>query len=260
MTSRDNAQVKEIVRLLGQKKQRENTGLFVTEGVKLSLEALESGLHLESVCMTPQAAEKHRELEPLKAAGAHTLFIAKELALRISDTRTPQGVFCIWKQRPHTEADILLKENGRYLILCSLQDPGNMGTVLRTSEAFGVDGVFISSDCPDLYSPKVLRGAMGGIFRLPIALCPDMPALLERLAQKGVALYASALSQEAQSLPQMTFQGSCGLLIGNEGNGLSQELLERCSHQVMIPMAGRAESLNAGVAAGILLWEMCDHR
>lgn len=152
---------------------------------------------------------------------------------------------------------VKIGKDGRYILLSSMQDPGNIGTILRTAAAFGLDGVFLSSDCPDLYSPKVLRATMGGIFKIPLEVSDDLTEVIDRLQEAGIRVCAAALDGQAVPLQQAGLGNGCAVVIGNEGNGLPGHLIERCGQAVMIPMRPDSESLNAAMAAGIFLWEMC---
>ena len=142
------------------------------------------------------------------------------------------------------------------MVLCSLQDPGNLGTIIRSCEAFGIDRLFLTSDCPDLYSPKVLRATMGGVFRLPITVADNLPDLFERFRREKVPVYAAALQEGAKDITRLPLNQGGAVVIGNEGKGLPPEVVALCDSAVIIPMAGRAESLNASVAASIVAWEM----
>ena len=147
-----------------------------------------------------------------------------------------------------------------YLALEDLQDPGNLGTVVRTAEALGFGGLILSAGCCDLYNPKVLRGSMGGVFRLPAYITADMVTTVGRLRTKGFRCFACVPDEDALPVQTAPFGPGSICLIGNEGNGLRPETVAACGERLTIPMAGRAESLNASMAAGIVLWEMARRR
>jgi len=256
ITSRENPVIKELAGLLTQKKLRDRTGLFALEGVRLCVDTAQSGVRVRTLLLTPQARGQYPECETLEKFAKKTLLIENGLAQRISDTKTPQGVFCICEKLDNQKSAVTMKRSGKYLVLADLQDPRNFGAILRTAQALGVDGVFACC-CPDLYSPKMLRSAMGGQFRLPLEVHSDAAAAVARLRQTGVPVYAAALDNTAQMLGSVDLSGGCAMLIGNEGNGLSRELIAACSGNVIIPMRCDANSLNAASAAAILLWEMC---
>ena len=142
------------------------------------------------------------------------------------------------------------------MFIVSLQDPGNVGTIIRTAEAMGLDGVIMTSDCPDIYSPKVLRSTMGSAFRLPIYVCTDPIETLDLLHNKGFSSYAAILDENSLTLGDFKFPDKSVALIGNEANGLKDVVVEMCQNSLMIPMRGNAESLNAASAANIIMWEM----
>ena len=131
-----------------------------------------------------------------------------------------------------------------------------MGTILRTAEALGVGGILLSRGCCDIYSPKVLRGSMGAIFRLPFLVVEDLPAYLSKQKEKGYSIYAAVPDRNAVPITEIPFSKRCAVVVGNEGNGLTQACIQACTQSVTIPMEGRAESLNAAIAASILVWEM----
>lgn len=259
ITSRENQSVKELTGLLTQKKKRDSRRLFVLEGARLCLDALESGVTIRAVYITPQSLELYRDLGDLVDGRCKVVWLHEDLARKISDTKSPQGVFCICERLDNPGFADKIKGNGKYLILDGLQDPGNLGTILRTAQALGVDGAFLCG-CPDVYSPKVLRSAMGGLFRLPFAVEDAAAAVVARLQKQGVPVYAAALTPHAASPGQLDLSGGCCVLIGNEGAGLSPEVIRACTGSVMIPMADDANSLNAAAAAAILLWEMTKNR
>ncbi len=251
ITSRENPLIKETAALVSDKKARKQSGLFVAEGARICLEACKSGAEVLRLFVTEEAQKKYPEsLSPLFSAAKEVYNINSSVAEKISDTKTPQGVFAVCKME---EREIDLDQKGVFVLLSNLQDPGNIGTILRTCEAMDVKGVFLCG-CAELYSPKVLRSTMGCIFRLPIKVFCDTAKALELLSAAGVTTYASALTENALLLPQVQFEEKSCVLIGNEGNGLSTEVIEACDKTVMIPMPGKAESLNAASAAAILIY------
>lgn len=171
----------------------------------------------------------------------------------VSDTKTPQGVLCLVKRRTYGLSDILPK-NPFVLLLEDIQDPGNLGTIFRTAEAAGVTGIFMSSKTADLYNPKTIRSTMGSIFRVPHLTFGDPAPVLAELKKRGVRTFAAELSGTLD-YTSADYRGGCAFFIGNEGNGLSAGLSRAADCQVRIPMAGQVESLNAAVAAAILMFE-----
>ena len=254
ITSKENAKLKAAAKLLQSKKERKAAGAFVAEGKRLCLDAFYSGQKPLRIFVTEGLMEQEatqQELAPLLQAAPECYLIPDALAHRLSDTQSPQGLFCVFEILDNSCRLATIKKN-RLVILSSLQDPGNIGTIIRTCEAFGVDMVLMSDDCPDLYAPKTLRATMGGIFRLPVQRCSDLKEEILSLRHQGVQVYAAALHRD--------FAQPSAIVIGNEGSGLTDSIIEACTAPMIIPMAGRAESLNAAVAATVAVWEMCRPR
>ncbi|MBC8569251.1 TrmH family RNA methyltransferase [Zongyangia hominis] len=257
LESRDNPVIKRLCRLMQKKSARREQGLFVAEGVRLCREAALSGVVIEQAFFTREAAEKYPEdINFLISQSKGAAEISPAAARKISDTPSPQGVFCLCALLDNEKTLATINSDGKYLALCSLQDPGNIGTIVRTAEAFGVDGLILTGDCPDIYSPKVLRSTMGSAFRLPIAVTGDLFSVIARMREAGVAVYGAALTDRSVPITGLDFSRGAMTLIGNEGSGLPPDLLAACDQTVRIPMKGRAESLNAAVAAAVALWEM----
>jgi len=254
LTSRENPIVKECIKLSADARARRKSGRFVVEGARLCEDAARSGIVIEAALATSAAMEKYADRWAVIAdAARRTYTMSEAVAKALSDTGSPQGVVCLCAVPAAIPADI--HSQGRYVALENLQDPGNMGTVIRTAEALGVDGILLSAGCCDLYNPKVLRASMGGVFRLPLwptpTFCEDLRSLGERMP-----VLACVVDADATPVTACSFDGAVAV-IGNEGNGLSEAAVAACTHRVTIPMAGRAESLNASMAAGILMWELC---
>ncbi len=257
LTSKDNKLVKLAVRLNSDKKAREEEQMLLAEGAKLCLEGIKSGYVLKTLLITQAALDRQEHaLATLLKAARHTHLITGDIAKKISDVKTPQGVYGLFARKQAPTLLDLLNIGGRFLVLDTIQDPGNMGTIIRTCEAFGLSGLVVSANCADVYSPKVLRATMGGVFRLPVVVEEDLPGAIGFMRKQGVAVYAATLGQDAKPLSQMQFAPSCAVVIGNEGQGISQEVCRACSGSVIIDMKGAAESLNAAVAASIFAWEM----
>ncbi len=254
LTSRDNPLVKECVKLLSDVKARRKSGRFVVEGARLCEDAARSGVTIIAALATVSAAAKYADRwNAVAAVAKRTYHMSETVAKALSDTGSPQGVVCLCEVPPTAALDV--RPDGCYAALENLQDPGNLGTVIRTAEALGVQGVLLSGGCCDLYNPKVLRASMGGVFRLPVHVRDDFTDCLRELGGQMPVL-ACVVDADATPITAKPFGGAVAV-IGNEGNGLTAEAIAACTHRVTIPMAGRAESLNASMAAGILLWELC---
>lgn len=253
IASKENKQIKHCAKLISSRKYRREEGLFVAEGQRLCEDAVRSGLQPLQCFVVESMLEK---CAPILGRSEQVFLISEELAAKISDTQTPQGVFCVFEALDNGRSLDTMKWQ-RVLLLSSLQDPGNIGTIIRSAEAFGIDGLILSADCPDLTSPKVLRSTMGGVFRLPIKVVENMEEEIAALRQQGFAVYATALSEKSIPMTELDLSGKVAAVIGNEGNGLTQQVIDACTAATIIPMAGKAESLNAAIAASIVIWEMC---
>ena len=174
---------------------------------------------------------------------------------KISDTVTPQGVLAVVRQKHDSVEEILKKRNREkscIIVLDCIQDPGNLGTIVRTGEGAGVAGVIMSRDCVDIYSPKVVRSTMGSIFRVPFTVADNLAAVVAVLKEQGVTTYAAHL--RGTLYHREPFDSNCAFLIGNEAQGLSDEISAMADRLIQIPMEGKVESLNAAVAAAILMY------
>lgn len=256
ITSRDNPRVKELRRLLTDARFRRETGLFVCEGARLCEDAARSKMEQVWALITPRAQEKYATLLALVQETCGQVYtISEELSRYLADTESPQGVFSVCR-RPLKKAEGEMPLLGRYLALEDVQDPANIGAVIRTAEAMGAAGLIVSAGCCDPYSPKALRASMGGTFRLPIYEVSEMREAVKSLQDRGFVCYAAVVDSCAKPITEVSFGPSSVCLVGNEGNGLREATASACAERITIPMAGRAESLNASMAAGILLWEM----
>ncbi|MDD2956050.1 MAG: RNA methyltransferase [Oscillospiraceae bacterium] len=256
ITSRDNRIVKLACALGKECSVRREEGLFLAEGAKLCMEAADCGVDIRCLLVTGRAAQRYEEAVERLAQRAESAFeIAEELQKKISGQQAPQGVFCLCRL-PEKAHGPDFSAGGKYLALDEVQDPGNLGTIVRTADAFGLSGLILGPGCADLYSPKVLRSTMGSAFRLPVWTPQDLEAALEAAREAGLAVYGAALRREAARLSETAFPKSCVVVVGNEGNGISPPVLSHCDKTVFIDMKGGAESLNAGVAAAVLMWEL----
>ena len=253
LTSRQNPLVRQAAALGGEAALRRETGAFLCEGARLCRDAVRSGLAVETCFFTPRARERYGPyLEEILSGSRAAYEITEPVARLLADTKSSQEIFCVCRL-PQAAPP----QTGPCLVLENLQDPGNLGTVLRTAEALGVFRVVLLGDCCDPWSPKALRASMGAVFRLNPTPWGNADELCQLLESQGYALHAAVLSETAQPLPELDFsRGLHAVFVGNEGNGLTPETIARCGHGVTIPMAGRAESLNASAAATILLWEL----
>jgi len=257
ITSRENGRIKQYGKLRTSAKARWEAGRFVMEGHRLCVDALESGVRLESFFYTENYFSQHEDtVRRMTEICENACQITDSVAARLADTKSPQGIFCIGQTLDKSKHLVTIKKNNSYLALEEIADPNNLGTILRTAEAFSVDGILLSRSCCDLYAPKVLRGSMGAFFRLKTEIVEDLAAFLEQEREKGIPSFAAVPDRAAQSILTADFSEGGIMLIGNEANGLRRETAEAATYKVTIPMRGGAESLNAAVAASILIWQM----
>lgn len=253
ITSRDNPLIKECIKLLHDTKARRKSGRFVAEGARLCEDAARSAIIIEAALATQTAKERYAaQWQTIRAAASRAYTVSEGVSHALSDTDSPQGIVCLCSVKETAPFDV--RPDGLYAALEGLQDPGNMGTVIRTAEALGIDGLLLSRGCCDVYSPKVLRASMGGVFRVPMRMCDDLCKDLTALSATMPVL-ACVVDSDADPITGCAVQGAVAV-IGNEGNGLTEAAVAACNRRVTIPMAGRAESLNASMAAGILMWEL----
>ena len=251
--SKDNKLIKYIAKLQTSAKFRREEGRFVAEGLRVCVEAALSNAPVESVLITENALSKYeKELAPLISSGAEIYLTSDKALAAACDTKSPQGVICVIKTLDNNiDLDTI---NNKYILLENVQDPSNLGTVLRTADALGLSGVIMTTDCCDIYSPKVCRGAMGALFRVPFMIVDSAPAFIRDFNNNGRSF--AAVVRNADSVTEADFSGNTLIAIGNEGNGLTDETINACSGAVTIKMCNNAESLNASIAAAILMWEM----
>lgn len=253
ITSRKNQTIVKSKGLLAEKKLREKEGLFGAEGVKLCEEAINAGVEIAYAIITEEAEKKFsRCTERLKKV-CPVFYAEKEVYESLSGQKSPQEIFIAGKILDKSEKVDTILSKEKILLLDCIQDSGNMGTMLRTAEAFGIEGAILSPDCADIWSPKVLRASMGSVFRLPVAYT-ELSGAISELKKRGCEVYAAMLDETAERLGSFSFGRNAAVLIGNEGHGVSKELAAECK-KVYIPIQG-AESLNAAIAAAVICYEM----
>lgn len=255
ITSTSNPQIKSLLQLQKKGKLRNAQGVFLVEGYRMFCEVPKE--RLQKTYVSETFYEKRSE--ELKAIDTPIEILADHVFSYVSDTKTPQGILCVVTQAHYVLENLLTAEKPFFLILDNLQDPGNMGTIIRTAEGAGVNGVLMSSDCVDIYNPKTIRSTMGSIYRMPIIYCEDMAEMAKRLKANEVQLYAAHLDGK-HTYDQEDYSKGTAFLIGNEGNGLRDEIAALADAYIRIPMQGEVESLNAAIAASILMFEACRQR
>jgi len=255
ITSTSNPQVKRLLQLQKKSKARNEEGVFVVEGPRMFVEVPKERVENVYVSETFYNKKKHElnwEEFPLE-------ILSENVFKHVSDTQTPQGVLCIVKQKKHNLDALLDIEHPHFMVLDNLQDPGNLGTIVRTAEGAGVDAVFMSKDCVDIYNPKTIRSTMGSIYRMPTIYIEDTVKLLELFKEKGIKSYAAHLDGK-KSYDKEDYRKGTAILIGNEGNGLRDEVSNKADVWVRIPMEGQVESLNAAIAASVFMFEVARQR
>lgn len=264
ITSTSNQRVKRIVQLNKRAGERKKEGVFVAEGIKMFLEAPEE--YVEEVYVSEdflmfleaQESDGKRVREKLEARGYET--VSGDVFAKISDTQAPQGILCVVRQRRYALED-MLQEDGApfFLVLENIQDPGNLGTILRSGEGAGTGGILMSRDTVDIYNPKVIRATMGSVYRVPFCYVEDLADAVGQLKKAGTKVYAAHLKGE-KSYDQCDYRKASAFLIGNEGKGLTERASRLADIRVKIPMEGKVESLNAAVAASLLAFEAARQR
>ena len=250
-----NEKIKLVKKLSLSSKTRKKNKMFVIEGLRLCYDAVNSNIKIKYIFYTTQAMKKYKEkLEIIIKNSEESYLVDETVEKHISDTLNPQGIFCVAYMKKDFNFD--LNKESKIIALENIQDPLNLGTILRSAEAFGIHGILMSHDCVDVYNPKVLRGGMGSIFRLRISFAKDIADEIEKVSHLGFKTYATLPDRSCTKITDINFWGKCLAVIGNEGNGISKRTIELCDEKITIPMKGMAESLNAAAAASVVMWEM----
>ncbi len=252
ITSRKNAAVLAAA-ALADKKQRDKTGLFAFEGIKLLEDALRSGAEVERVFATERAYERYAAV--LESASERLTLVTDEVYAKLSFENAPQGVFTVAKKMEKREK--AYGECAFALFLDTVGDPGNLGTIIRSADAFGADTVFVGEGSADIYNPKTVRATMGSLFRVDVRVCESIAGDISALRAQGFDVYAAMLDKTSKNLCNLPLErGKIGFVVGNEGHGVSEKVRAACTGSVIIPMSEGPESLNAAISASILSWEV----
>ena len=276
ISSKDNKRIKYIRSLLEKGSIRKKSKAFVVEGIKLTDEALEYGKVIEVVCAVSLydeiisgdlsgnrlLAENDKNITNYVKKGSSLLVVSDAVFKSLSETITPQGILAVAEMPDYGLLDkgfleqVYIK-NGKIklLVLEDTADPGNLGTIMRTAEAAGVTGVIMGKGTVDIFNPKVVRSTMGSIFRLPFAYAEDLKEIIQELKKQRISFYATHLKGE-KSYKDIKYSNKSAILIGNEARGLSDEVADLADTYVLIPMQGKVESLNAAVAAALMMYEV----
>ena len=254
-----NTKVKNLIQLQKKSKLRKEQGVFVVEGLKMFREAPREWF--VSIWASEHFFNHHpalfQELSLFREIEYHIL--SDKVFERVSDTKTPQGILSVLKQPHHKMETFLQTKCPFFLVLEHIQDPGNLGTILRVAEGAGVTGIFMSSDTVDIYNPKTIRSTMGSVYRMPFLYIEDMRAIMKKFKEQGILSYAAHL-EGIQVYDTPNYRQGTTFLIGNEANGLSDALAEQADVCIRIPMEGQVESLNVAIATSILSYEVYKQR
>ena len=245
ITSASNDKIKEIKKLIKSASRRKETGLYIVEGIRMVREIPADAVKTLYVAesMTDKFADICNQIP------AEVEIVRDSVFQSMSDTNTPQGILAEVYQTATTEDDLFAGDAAPFLLIIErLQDPGNLGTIIRTAEGAGVTGIILSADTVDIYNPKVIRSTMGSIFRVPFVYVDDLFEVIKMMKDRNITTYAAHLN--GTDYTRESYTSGTAFLIGNEGNGLTDELTDNAQKKIKIPMCGRVESLNAAMASG----------
>lgn len=252
--SAQNRLIKEV-KSLAEKKHRDRSGLFIADGLRFVSEIPDSA-KIEKMIFSESFSIKN-DISAYRNR-AECYVVSDRLFSSLSDTENPQGIMAVCEKRKCSINDII-KKNGFYVIAEEMNDPGNLGTVIRTAHAAGADGVILSKGSVDLYNPKVLRSTMGSVFKVPVVINADLEEVCTAMKKNGIKIYAAHLKGKKYYY-DIKLDSGCAFMLGNEARGLSDRAVGLCDGLVKIPMPGGAESLNASVAAAVLIYEAVRQR
>ncbi len=258
ITSPDNTEIKEAKKL-HESKNRKEKGLFFFEGIHLLEEYVKDGRSPHCVFITEETYNNPK-LSPLFEKCDEKRIIPQRLYDKITAEKSPQGIFTVAEASSidvikTTPEELLSHLDSPAVVLESMRDPGNAGTVIRTAVSLGVKVIF-TEDCADIFSSKVIRASMGAVFADSIYIIPSASALTQKATRDGFSVYGAILDDTAKPLDKIEFPQKSLFIIGNEGSGLKQETISQCNGHAYIPMTGKTESLNAAIAASIIIWEI----
>ena len=266
ITSRANPTVKWAASLK-EKKQRECENAFLAEGIKLTVEAIRAGLEVTHVFVTESKKDRflpliEEAIESVNNKSCRIILANEGVIEKISTEKAPDGAISVIKYLDFFKRtdiiykeEFLLGEDSRAIVLCSVADPSNLGSVIRSAVAFGAEHIILTGDTADIYNPKTVRSAMGSLFRIKCTRVSSFESLADYLHSKGRRLYAAELRPGAKSLSLVNLSQKDLFVIGNEGHGIPEDISRLCDGSVYIPISSKTESLNASVAAAVFMWE-----
>ncbi len=260
ISSKDNSHVK-YLRSLTEPKYRKKEQVFLIEGVKVVEEALRDDLGVRKVIATPTLTQHHGKgiLKLAESKGIEVLWISERLLDALAESKTPQPVMAVTAMPRHSEASLIADEAGLIVIAHQLQDPGNLGTIVRTAEAAGASGIALAAHTVDPFNAKTIRASMGSVLRVPLVAVEDLPAFIGRCKEKGFQTAATVLTGD-RTLYDLDLTKPTAVFFGQEGAGLPQDIIDDIDINVRIPMAGTIESLNVAVSAAVFLYEALRQR
>ncbi len=252
LSSRQNPRIKAAA-ALKDAAERKNTGLFLAEGARLCADAAAFGAGVQALFVTEAAAAAYSaQFAAVREAAENVYYITEAVAQKLADTASSQNFFCVCRKKNAAPVPL---SGGACVVTDRVQNPENLGALSRSAEAFGAVELIVCGGC-DIYAPKALRASMGALLRFPVRQAKNAAEEIRRLNESGVRTFAAVLSVRAADVRTVRVNGPLALVIGNEGDGVSPEAAAACTDQVIIPMAGRAESLNAAAAGAVLMWEL----
>ena len=258
ITSAGNGRIKYLDNQIKKARFRRSEGKFVAEGIKMFNEApreLLLEVYVKEGAYDSFDIDTKKKLERI---GYETL--SEPVFKKVSDTVTPQGIISVIKIKEYSIDEILSEDNPSVAVLENIQDPGNIGTIIRTAEGAGVSGIILSRDCVDIFNPKVIRSTMGSVFRMKFTFVENFDECFKIFKEKGINTYALALDKNAKAYDKYDYTAPVAFFTGNEGNGLLKSTIDACDNTAFIPMCGEVESLNASVAASLMMYEIFSQR
>jgi len=262
ITSKTNSTIVKIGKLTS-KKYRNEEKLFLCNGIKLFIEAFNFGAIIRYVVLKNSVVFENdivEKIKKLQESGTTILCVSDMVFDKLTDEQAPQGIIsvCEYFKEKHTFSTIVKNvcDDEKIMIFESIRDPGNVGTIIRNAAAFGINRLIFTSDCADVYSSKVIRAAMGAVFKVKIDIINDVKETINFLKGKNRKIYGAALQKDSLVLGKHILSSQDVIIIGNEGHGLSSKILDLCDNTLFIPMCENTESLNAAMATAIIMWEI----
>ncbi len=260
ITSTENSRIRSVVGLRDKAKERAARGAWIAEGYRM-VRDMPRELFSEVYVSESFLEKAEREAGEAAAFLAEISYepVSDRVMKHMADTKTPQGILCVARCPSYTAEEILGKSDGMVLMLENIQDPGNLGTMVRSAEAAGAAGILMSKETVDITNPKTLRASMGALCRVPFCYAKDWNGCIRFVQETGRKVYAAYL-QGSVPYDRVDYTGGCGILIGNEGGGLKEETAMLADERIRIPMHGQVESLNAAIAATVIMYEALRQR